>query len=357
MLTFQGAEDAFEDFPELHERCRKTLQAVLQRGWQVCDLWRLDQDVRRSISLVEDILTLLGTGRYHPYYVSQYGTLAPPYDLLIVPKTAAMLFFATQNPRRADAALLTHDPEQIELLHTHFDQLRALSQPLACIYTSADRDDIWAACAEAESYPGGRVAVKDGLSFLTEPPAWYQEDWPLLTATGLSSSACARILENQRRRLAAFYSHVTSLPYRDICPRRAVERLVSEGETNRNDRLFGIQLSREECREQLEYTLSLLKTYEHYQLALIDEEERQAIPSEMFWEVAGERSVVMNTWATDIHGKDVIVDLVINEPTIAHAFHDYFAEVWENIAPAHKDRAQVIAWLEQQLARLSAPVS
>jgi hypothetical protein len=57
-----------------------------------------------------------------------------------------------------------------------------------------------------------------------------------------------------------------------------------------------------------------------------------------------------------MNGKDVIVDLVINEPTIAHAFHDYFAELWERIAPPHKDKPQVINWLEQQLALLVASV-
>jgi transcriptional regulator with XRE-family HTH domain len=357
MLSFQGAENAFDDFPELQEQFITALQGALQRGWQVCHLWRLDEDVRRSILLVEEMLKLLGTGRYLPCYMSQYGTLAPPYDLLIVPKTAAMLLFATQNPRRDDAALLTHDPEQIELLSTHFGQLCALSQPLARSYTSVDRDTAWEAYTEAESHPGGRMAVKDGLTFLTEPPAWYQEDWPALHFIGLSDQAYSRIIESQQRRRAAFQTHVANFPYHDICPRHAIERLVSGGETNRNDRMFGIQLSRAERREHLEYTLFLLKTYEQYQLALIDAEEEQAIPTEMFWEVAGKRTVVLNAWATDTHGKDVFIDVVINEPTIAHAFHDYFEELWDRIAPAHKDKAQVIVWLEQQLALFNAAAS
>jgi hypothetical protein len=357
MLSFQGTENTFDDFPELQEQFIRALQGVLQRGWQVCHLWRLDEDVRRTISLVEEMLKLLGTGRYLPCYMRQYGTLAPPYDLLIVPQTAAMLFFATQNPRRNDAALLTHDLEQIELLSTHFDQLCAMSQPLARSYTAVDRDTVWEAYTEAESHPGGRMAVKDGLTFLTEPPAWYQEDWPTLHFIGLSDQASARIIESQQRRRAAFQTYVANFLYQDICPRHAIERLVSGGETNRNDRQFGIQLSRAERREHLEYTLFLLKTYEQYQLALIDAEEAQAIPTEMFWEVAAENTVILNTWATGTHGKDVFVDVVINEPTIAHAFHDYFEELWDRIAPAHKDKAQVIAWLEQQLVLLSAAAS
>lgn len=357
MLSFQGAENAFGGFPELEEQFTRALQGALQHGWQVCHLLRLDQDVPRSISLVEEMFKVLGTGRYQPYYLSQYGTLAPVYDLLIIPNRAAMLFFATQNPRRVDAALLTHDPEQIELFRTHFDQLYAMSQPLVRSYASADRDAIWEAYTTAESHLGGRVAVKDGLTFLTEPPTWYRTDRPLLQATGLRGPALTRIIELQQRRRAAFSRHVSTALYRDICPRRAIERLVNGGETNRNDQIFGLRLSVEERREQLEYTLFLIRTYGHYQLALIDEEEQQAIPTEMFWEVAGNSTVLMNTWATDISGKDVLVDVVINEPAIVQAFHNYFGELWERIAPDHKDKAQVIAWLEQQLAQLSAGVS
>ena len=200
LFTFQGAENAFDDFPELQDQFTKALQGVLQRGWQICHLWRLDQDVRRSISLVENMLKLLGTGRYLPYFINQYGTIAPPYDLLIVPKTAAMLFFATQNPRRVDAGLLTHDPEQIELFRTHFYQLYALSQPLAQTYLPGDESRNWEAYAEAESQPGGRVVVKDGLSFLTEPPTWYSEDWMLNEVINLPAPIRDEAVEGQNRR-------------------------------------------------------------------------------------------------------------------------------------------------------------
>ncbi|HEY7349195.1 MAG TPA: hypothetical protein VH599_12855 [Ktedonobacterales bacterium] len=355
MLTFQGAQDAYSDFPELQDRYMKALQSVLQRGWQVCHLWRIDQDIRRSILLVENILRLLGTGRYFPYYMNSYGTLAPPYDLLIVPKTAAMLFFATQNPRRADAALLAHDLEQIELFHTHFDQLYAMSQPLTHIYLPEDGANIWQAYADAEDQPGGRLAVKDGFTFLTEPPAWYRQGALLAQVIAESGVPLNAALECQFRRQTAFQANVAVHPYRDICARRGIERLIHHGEAPRNDRLPpGFTLSEKARRQQLEYAIHLLRTHEHYELAIIDEEEEQFVPSEMFWEVAGQHTALMLSWSTDRTGKDIMIELVINESTIVHAFHDYFTELWERIAPEHKDKAHIIAWLEQQLDLLGA---
>lgn len=357
LLTFQGAEDAFDDFPELHDQYLKALQEALQLGWQVCHLWRVNQDSRRSIVLVESILKLLGTGRYLPSYISDYGTLTPPYELLIIPRTAALLCFATQNPRRVDAGLLTHNLEQIELPHTHFYQLHAMSQPLAHIYLPQRGPQVWRAYADAESQPGGRVVVKDGLSFITEPHSWYSEDGLMAQTIDLSEQERTIALESQHCRYAAFQINIASYPYRDICPRRAIERLAQYGEAPSNDRLPpSFRLSQQARREQLERAIYLLRTYKQYELALIDEQEEQFIPTEMFWEVTGQHSVLMLSWSTDMRGKDIIIELAINEPSIVRAFHDYFAELWERIAPSHKDKAHVIEWLEHQVAQLSVSI-
>ncbi len=353
LLSFQGEEDAFDDFPDLQEQYHQAIEHVLRRGWNICHLWRLDHDVRRSLLLVESMLKFLGTDRYQPHYLRQYGTLAPPYDLLVIPQTAAMLLFATQNPHRADAAMLTHDAEQMELFQTHFHQLLAQSQPLIKSYLPQDEILALEAYAEAEAQPGGRMAVKNGLTFLAEPPSWYEEDSPLAHSLDLSDAAIHSALVSQRRRLAAFQTHIGSFQYRDICPRRAIERLVYGGEPTQEYQGRGIQFSAQERREQIVHILSLLATYDHYQLALIDEEEERAIPVERCWEVAGGKTVLLLTWSTDNTGKDILVDLIIHEPTIARAFQDHFDDLWEQISPEHKDKKQVMHWLEQQIAVLA----
>ncbi len=358
MMTFQGAEDAFEDFPEQQEQLNRALLLALQRGWQLRHIWRLDQDVRRSITLVENMLRLLGIGRYQPHYIAQAGILAPAYDLLIVPPRAAMLFLATQNPRRDDAALLTHDPEQIELMRTHFDQLQTVSQPLAQTYLPNEMLRNWQAYAEAECRPGGRCAVKDGLTFITEPPAWYQPGGLMSQILEMREPDLSVALEYQRSRHTAFQANVSLYPYRYISSRRSIEQTTLSGVVPHNDRYPpGFRLPPEARRAQLEQAIHLLKTHPRYELALIDEEEEQFVPTEMFWEVIGQQTVLMLCWSTDTNGKAIQVELLIHEPTIVHAFHDYFAELWDRIAPAHKDKTQVITWLEQQLASLRAGVS
>lgn len=353
LLSFQGEEDSFEDFPNLREQYQQAIEQVLRRGWSICHLWRLDHDVRRSILLVENMLKLLGTGRYHPHYVRQYGTLAPSYNLLVIPQTAAMLFFATQNSHRSDAALLTRDPEQMELFHTHFSQLLAQSQPLIKSYLPQEEIEALAAYAEAETQPGGRVAVKNGLTFLAEPPSWYDERSLIAQSLDLTDDALNAALVSQRRRLAAFLEHIGTCDYRDICPRSAIERLVRGGEPTQEYQTRGLRFSAQERREQLERILSLLTAYERYQLALIDEEEEQIVSIDRCWEVAGGQTVLLLTWSSDSSGKDILVDLIIHEPTIARAFQDYFDDLWEQISPEHKDKAQVIRWLQQQIAILT----
>ncbi len=351
LLSFQGPEDAFDDFPDLQAHYQQAILGALQRGWRIEHVLRLDHDARRSVLLVEGMLKLLGTGRYLPVYIEQPGTLAPPYDLLVIPQTLGLLVFATQNPRRADAALLTYDLEQIELLRTHFYQLSALSVPLVQSHIIQDDTAVLHIYADAEAGPGGRMAVKDKLSSLTEPPSWYQKDSLLMQAAERMGAPVSGLIEQQRRRLAAFYAHAQTSSYRDICTRRRIEQMLHTGMHQYNDRISDVCLPWEERIEQLEQTIHLLKTYERYELALIDSAEEQLIPTETSWEVTGKGTVLMMSWCDDDSGEEISVTLEIAEPTIVHAFRAYFEDLWERIAPRNKDKRQVIAWLEEQIRR------
>jgi hypothetical protein len=126
-------KDFFDDVPDaqdLQERWQLALRNAVRRGWEIEQLWRLDRNVDRSLRLVGTMLDLVGSGRYHLRYFERYGTLRPPYDLVVVPGVAAMMLLATGNPDHVDGTLVLTDPGQIETVRAHFAQLRALTRPL-----------------------------------------------------------------------------------------------------------------------------------------------------------------------------------------------------------------------------------
>lgn len=353
LLSFQGKEEIFEGFPELQKHYRQALHKVLQQGWRVIHFCRLDEDQHRSLALVEELLTFLGTGRYFPYYVERYGTLAPPYDLLIIPQKVAIFCFATQMDQRPDTGLLTGNLQEIELLRAHFDLLQAQSLPLCQNSLPQGNPGSWQAIADAEIRPGGRVSLKEGLSCLTEPLSWYRRDTPLMQGIREAEPVVESIIENQRRRFAAFQTNVVSYPYRDICSKRAIEQLVSSGELPRDDRAIGFLPSPQARREHLQHIIYLLKTYDQYQLAVFDPVETAHIPIEADWTVNGASNVTIIVCAPDSAGKEILQGLPISEPTIVRAFHDYFEAAWRQIAPPNKDKRHVIQWMEQQMALIN----
>ena len=161
------------------------------------------------------------------------------------------------------------------------------------------------------------------------------------------------IIENQRRRFAAFQTNVVSYPYRDICSKRAIEQLVSSGELPRDDRAIGFLPSPQARREHLQHIIYLLKTYDQYQLAVLDPIETAHIPIEADWTVNGASNVTIIVCAPDSTGKEILQGLPISEPTIVRAFHDYFEAAWRQVNPPNKDKRYVIQWMEQQTALIN----
>jgi hypothetical protein len=87
-------------------------------------------------------------------------------------------------------------------------------------------------------------------------------------------------------------------------------------------------------------------------MALLEDNQKELL-SPRNWEVKGEHSVFMSLYGvTDIEYEENQMFISISEGTIASAFQDYYNELWERITPRCKDKAQVIAWLKQQMTVL-----
>lgn len=356
-LSMQGM-GMFEGLPkakELELAWRSALRAALRRGWEIEQLWRLDRNIDRSLQLVVTMLDLVGMGSYHPHYFSgRSGVLRPPYDVLVIPGSAALLLFATDQPNYLDRALLLSEPEQVELMRAHFEQLRAQTRPLLRGFMPQVHEMAYTReLVDAEARPGGRLLIKDGPGGMTYPPAWLREDSLWMRDVVASGSVSAADLPDYvaclRRRAEAFQTYVREYDYYDICPRRAIERLAEAGEYPQ-DMPRGEQGWPLELRiEHLENIVAMLRSHERYHLALLDAPEEADIPIEPFLTIAGDRRAYMATWTRDAAGKAIQMDLEIAEPTIVAALREQYREWWERIPERHRDRDYVIGVLEQYI--------
>lgn len=347
LVTSQEDTAGEDQDAEYGLRWQQALRGAMARGWRVRHLWRLNRNVQRSVGLVRSMLDLLGSGRYTPYFFTRYETLTPPYDLLIVPGVAALHILAADNPRALDAAVLTRQPERIALLAAHARQLERQTRPLLRAFPASETASFIDVLAESEERFGGRDFVKYGLSLITEPADWSRLDSPWASRMDRPDLDLATLIAHRRRCTAAFVANVSTHPYRDICPMRAVRRLAREGIYPHSAH----PAPPEARREHLENVIRLLRTHENYQLALADpaEEEAARISPETMWEVTGNTRALVNTRTLDTNGQVAEMDLLIDESTIVAAFHHHFEQTWERIAPRNKEKAHVIDWLSRQI--------
>jgi transcriptional regulator with XRE-family HTH domain len=343
------------------ERYNHTGQEVLRRacarGWQVCHVWRLTKEVRRTIGVVRMVLDMAGTGQYRVLYLPTYEMLQPAYDLLVVPGVGAMVYFSTEDGSGLDGALVLHEREQVDLLWAHFQQIAAQARPLLQVFLGEEEPLFAQTIAETYERSGGRALVKDGLSFVTEPASWSRENSAWAYRTGKTGSALAALIEHRQRHQAAFERHVRTYLYRDVCPMRAVHELVEAGRympTAMATAKSMLAAPLEDRIEHLENTIAVLRAHQHYELALIDTHEEQdtsLLPSR-FWEVAGGMRVFTNMRVLDTYRRPVSAGVMIYEATVVGAFQQHFDDVWARISPRNKDKEYVLWWLERQLDHL-----
>jgi transcriptional regulator with XRE-family HTH domain len=354
-LTWQG-EGALDPFnPPFGRDWVYALRGALARGWQARQIWRLNRDVSRSVTLVRTMLDLLGAGGYESLYIPKHETLQTPYDMLIVPDHAAALFFATADGSTVDSAVVTRDPAQIALYSAHFDLLGKHAQPLIEGYPRRIVGLFDKVLAESELRAPGRLFVKYSPSLITEPADWSSETSffaERMRGMGFTGAALRQRIERRRDRLMALLAHMETTDYRDICTMQSIKEIAQSGWYLKNAEIRPTKgAPAAERRQHLKNAIAVLHKYDHYQLALLDTSEAEGlrVNPETQWEVLGEQRVLINARSLDSEDQPVDLDITLDEPSIVAAFVEHFESHWRRIAPEHRDKKWVIKWLESQL--------
>jgi hypothetical protein len=360
LMTWQGA-GALDPFdPPFGRNWVYALRGALARGWRARQIWRLNRDITRSVTLVKTMLDLLGAGGYESLYIPRHETLQTPYDMLIVPDHAAALFFATADGSSVDSALVTRDPAQIALFTAHFVALEKQAQKLIEVYRPSEATLFDEVLTQSETRVPGRLFVKYALSVMTEPAEWSEEGsfWAQrMYDLGRRGESLRQMIEHRRERQIALLGNANSTDYRDISTMQAVRDIALHGWYLRNAEAVPTKgAPAAERRAHLTNAIQTLKRYAQYQLALLDEREASdlKVTRETFWEILGEQRVLINARSLDLENQPVDLNITLDEPGIVAAFVEHFEAHWRRITPEHRDKAWVIKWLEEQLRSIPA---
>lgn len=357
-MTYQGHR-TLDRFGDHMNWWLSALRAALQNGYDISHLVTIDGSEARSERMVEHVLRLTGTvGSYRPRFFWRYGSLRYPYEMVIVPEVGAMICLGTGHDGQVDSALLLEDPREVELLRAHFGALATETKPLTNAHSRPeDKFRYLNTLLQMEEREGEAFLAAGGLCSHTAPYSWFREgsNWVRrMPAWGAPDPSW--MIELQKRRSDAFFRNVATYRHCTICPKSAIVRLAVEGKGGHHAPYTIV--AREDRLSQLENVIALLRTFDRYELALLNEsEERDHIVAGFLEVKRGSRGddAVLLLEAYSPAGDGAVGGKVIEalEPTLCAAFRHYLADLFDHrISPPSRDKREVIQFLEAQIRRI-----
>lgn len=324
-------------------RWKTALLDAMRKGWEVILLIRLNDNIKRTMKLVEDILTALFTDRFRVYYIDAKRESDVGNDLIIVPDVGALFSFSSRIKDQVDSAFLFESAESIEALTGHFYQFVSMAKPFFVAYPSQKYVEFQKTLAIAEARPGERLVFKGGHSTIIVPSDLYRK---YLKHTVKNEDEISRRLDLHNKRMEAFESQIQLYRFREIWLKESFLRLIFEKE--KEQYVLGNYIpEKEETILYLQAIIGMLRDYENYEVALMSKNDYPDI-SRISWMVKGGSKVFLEV-VNDMKSE---INLVTAEGNLVAAFRQYFLNLWNDIPQLDKDKLRVIDWFHSLIQQI-----
>lgn len=331
-------------------RClRNALLKVINNGWNVILLLRLNNNTNRMIRLINFAKPLIKTGRFNPYYINKYDTSASSKENLTIPGIGVLSCFSTKSNSEINCAFYLRNKFAVKVFTDYYQIVLAdYAQPLTKYYSPENSIDFGYGLIKSEENIGDRFLYKYCAGLLTLPENLYIK---LLKKKEFSNDEMLTALDFYRKRLDSFLANIQNYQYYDIYSADSIKDLIK----NRQLHIYsssGIELSDLEVQDVLALlrnVITLLKTYHNYHIAFITRNiDTESTVDSGYYCVVKERQAVF-VEIPKLSNVKPAVRLSIVEPMLVKTFGEYFKEIWEQIAPVNKNKQEIIEWLQSQI--------
>jgi hypothetical protein len=343
--------------------CVQTLYDLLSGGWNIIFKLRLDNNMNRTIKIIEYIQVLLAAGDLAIYYDRQHADFSSNIELCILPQTGALFSFSTCSDNQIDSAFLFRSKKSIEMLTKRFYCDLNSAKPLLRSYPPQQSPEFQYALTEAEVIPGDKYVFKGGLSTVTFPLCLYEK---YLGLSGKPSHEISYRIFLHKKRIDSFEKQVKHYKFKDICFIESINRLIDKKEYSPDENyiLNDNVPNNEDIILHLENLIDLLKKHDNYNIAFVSQTQFVHMGG-INWMVKGKDSVLAEAFRIGLPGGDPSdpdgdsslseMNFVITESGVVNAFHDYFLILWDNIPDEFKDKKKSIAWLRSLIKKMRQP--
>lgn len=341
LITFNSEMDILLNDKDLRYKWTQALYDALSYGWNIFFQIGLNNNIQRTIKIIEDLQTLLSQGNLTIFYYKIRDDIFILNELYIIPHTGALFCFSSKVSQQVDRAFWYHEKESIDMLTAYFFQHLTFAKPLLKSYPSQKTIEFQQTLAEAEEALGDKYVFKNGLSTITIPLNLYEKYLKLGNRTNQEISYRKFL---HKKRLESFEAQVKYYEFKDICFIESLEKLV-EVKKYSFDEYYILENNtpnNEDIVCHLENLINMLKKYDNYEIAFVSKKNFNNI-SNIYWAVKGNLSVLIETlnkskMILDNNNFNSEMNFIVTEKSIVNAFHDYFLKIWSDIPDENKNK-------------------
>lgn len=328
-------------FNSFYADWEKLMIKVLSHGWMVLSLLHLDDNIKKTQDLINEVFSFLGYGKYLPFYIYKSTPMALGCEFLIVPNVGAIVFLCSKSNQNLDYAFYFSTNEAIKALSSSFYQLKSNYSDMIQYYKKKDIIKLQKFMTSLEKTPGNRYTFINGfgiyyLSMLTS--------LGYLKAQSFTSSQRVLFDSLRKKQLECFIFNLKHSKYKLILSKDTIENMLLKG----NNTEYVI-----ECFKDI---IKIYRSSNNFDIALVNEpflKKSSNILNSATYFFLKERdsiSIIINQNDRVGHNATSFKAMLLKEPTLVYSFEKHFINVWNSIPAVNKSKKEILSWLRKMLA-------
>ncbi len=324
------------------------LYKLIEKGWKVIFIIKLDTNINRIISLVDYSLPLSKTGKVNFFYYYKHDLFTTEREIFIATDVASLTCFPSKPNSLVDWAFYLKNPISVAIYSNYIKAiLKSHTKEIANYYNSTMQNKYTEFITQVIEYDNMQYSYNYGLNMVLIPMHLYER---FLKRLRLPDEAIHITLLHLDRMYTGTINNLKKNKYYNISYASHINEMVENHKSTVFTHLgnYVVDLEYDEIVECINYIADFINKYENYQLAVLHHNlDDFSELSKCIYVIKERKAVLLNLFESSTENN--FTKLSITEPTIVKAFEEHFTSLWEKISPIDKDKNEITNWLTSRL--------
>jgi len=266
--------DWLTENPEFTAKWAALFSQVIRRGNKIKIIHSVTRSLEELLLAVKEWLPIYMTGAVEPYYYPKMRDRVFKRTLFVAPHTVAVSSNSIGDETRNTANFLFTDKGTISALSQEFNNFLSLCRPLMRIFTPESKAGFLSVIEEFDSAEADSIVKTDVLSNITMPI-----DVAESILSRMESTNKDRVLAYQEMRIKKFEENLQKHKFTEIITLPDLEKIRSGQVMPNFSDVFGdtaLFFTPGEFSRHLKNMIRLLKTFDNYNVYLMNDQENAA---------------------------------------------------------------------------------